>query len=465
MGSLPMAFYHSKGLVPAWQLAQQYIEDGGRIATLPDIIDVRLATEPGKVPWEMWFTTLSAEYVGIGRNGRKIIIVAHGVGPMATLDGILAAYKHQYSDKQRHNRGGRISIEEFHRLEDGEYGEVSIVDYEEYERLYEYSFIGYIRTADAGFDPLLYARFGGRDKGMEYVIRHAEHAARWHDQRRGIDPEDRYGLREADPEQYEAFLARRRSTHSSDRNNPFVVELGDAGNCSYRFFPKDDEKEEVALAHLLSIGQLFHVHHEGHESLAFEVSAHEWGHGCRFVGIPDGAEMTSIHPGWDSWRLMTEHWDKLMVPVPQSCPIGICPLVQLGEKWFTQYPSQGHSMQTGEPEYLVTKMEQIGGPVEFRTEIHGYYGIFRYDLREVRAIAPRGANGFVMGEPEVVYTDKVFTDRYKDGTTETYVAPDATHHRAPVTFYRVEVDISRRLRRRKDLEGDFATQMELLATS
>jgi hypothetical protein len=461
MGRQPMAFYHDKGLVPTWHLAQQYIERGGRLATLPDIIDARLATEPGAAPWEMYFTTLSAEYVGIGRNGRKIIIVAHGVGPMATLDGIMAAYKHEYADKTRDNRGGRISIEEFRKLEDGGYGEVSIVDYEEYVRRYEYPFLGYIRSADVGFDPLLYARFGGREKGMDYVIRHAEHAENWHDEQCGIDPEDRYGLKEAfGPEKYEASLLRRRATHLSDRDNPFVVALGDAANCRYRFHPQEDD---VALAHLLSIGRLMHAHHDGHESLVFDASPHEWGNGCRFVGIPEGADMALLHPGWDPWKVMAEHWDELMLPVFQKpMKIGARSLMQLGDNWFTQYPTNGHSMETWEPECLVTEKKQIGEPVEFQTEIHGYYGFFRYDAREVETLMPPCANAYLMGEPEFVYTSPWRATTRSHGLRVWKRCRDATHHKAMVTFYRIEADTSRRLRRRKDIEGDFETLMRLL---
>src|SRR3989344_1320951 len=125
--SIPaMAFYHPDGLVAAWKQASRFAGDEGRIATLPDIIDARLATKPGSVPWERYFTTRSAEYVGKSRGGNRIIVVAHGVGPMATLDGVIETYKWHYSDKNRDRRGGRITEEEFHNLESGRYGPVAV---------------------------------------------------------------------------------------------------------------------------------------------------------------------------------------------------------------------------------------------------------------------------------------------------------------------------------------------------
>ncbi len=444
MGQQAMAFYHSKGLVPTWQMSRQYIGQAGRIAILPDIIGARLATEPGSVPWETWFTTLSAEYVGIGRSGRKIIIVAHGVGPMATRDGIVAAYRHEFADKERNNRGGRISIEEFHKLEDGHYGEVFIVDYESYVRRYEYPFLSYLRHADARRDPLFHARCGGKRRALSYIAHHARHARNWHYEQLLIVPEDHLGLRDAiGPQNYESVQWLRLLTHHWDRKNPFLLQIGDAANCPYH----RPVEEGTALAHLLSIGRLAQVHHGDHESLTCDVGAHEWGNGCRFVGIPEGVEMTSVHPGWNTWQLMAQHWEKLVVPLPRRARIGIRPLMQLGDTWFTQYPSKGHSMTTGEPEFQVTGMEQIGEPAEFRTEIRGYHGFFRYDVQDVKAVAPPNAKGFVIAEPEIVWNNG-----------------DPTHHKAMVTFYRIKADTTRRLRQRQDIEGDYEIQLQLLAT-
>ncbi|MEK7512280.1 MAG: hypothetical protein AAB575_04705, partial [Patescibacteria group bacterium] len=123
-----MAFYNPNGFVPAFKQAKAFAGKDGRVATLPDILEARLATKPGEYPWESYFTTMSAEYVGLSKAGNPIAIVAHGVGPMSTLDGVLVAYSHEFNDKERNQRGGRISQEEFLKLESGAYGEVTIVD-------------------------------------------------------------------------------------------------------------------------------------------------------------------------------------------------------------------------------------------------------------------------------------------------------------------------------------------------
>ena len=172
-----MAFYHEDGLVPAWKLANRFAGEDGRIATLPDVINARLATESDSVAWECYFTTTTAEYVGRRRDGSMAIIVAHGIGPMSTLDGILEAYRHEYKDKSRDHRGGRISQEEFWNLEDGKYGKVYIIDLEELLGRYECSFYEILSLSQTVAEPLLLARFG--PKAKEYIEKHAEISHNW----------------------------------------------------------------------------------------------------------------------------------------------------------------------------------------------------------------------------------------------------------------------------------------------
>lgn len=115
-----LAFYHKNGFVPAFKQAMQYAGHAGRIGTMLDWVDARLATPPyeklgmydtsNPTPWDQYYTTMSAEYVGISKGGIKILVVAHGIGPMATLDGVVEAYRHHYSDKTRQTEGGRISL-------------------------------------------------------------------------------------------------------------------------------------------------------------------------------------------------------------------------------------------------------------------------------------------------------------------------------------------------------------------
>lgn len=438
-----MAFYHSDGFVPAWKQATRYAGNGGRLAVMPDVVDARLVTKPGQEPWEMYYTTLTAEYVGDSRGGNRILIVAHGNGPMATLDGILPAYSWQYRDKERNRRGGRIAQREFLRLESGAYGPVEVVDLTSYFRRYRYPFISQLRASQAATDPVLRARFGPRT--AEYIAYHTAQARLWHAEQAGIDPENRYGLRD-----HSLYLDRRRSMHlemAQDGSDPFLMQVGDDLNCSYRYYPLEPG---YAFAHLISIGGLASVHHteeserRAYESLAFDVSCHAWSNGVRLVAISKGAQLNRIHAGVNNVsQLVRRHWQSLLIPVSSRVRIGFRPLMQVGDEWFTQYSKNGPGLDTCEPEFHVTSIEPIGEIVDFVTPTLGYYGFFKYDIRGVRMMAPTGANAYALaGEPENVIK----------GETQ----------RCPIQFYRVTADTTKRLPRIEQVENDYETLMRLL---
>ena len=415
-----MAFYHEDGLVPAWNFANRFAGESGRIATLPDVINARLATEPGSVAWERYLTTKTAEYVGRKRDGSMAIIVAHGIGPMSTLDGILKAYSYEFKDKSRNNRGGRISQEEFWSLEDGKYGDVDIIDLEELCQKYEYPFLEALTTLQVWFEPLLLARFGSNAK--KYIKKHSQVAGKW--------------------------------CEENDCTTPYVIgssciiEMKDASNCSYMF----PVEKDMAFAHLISIGGLTDCIHQWQgervRSLVSDVSCHEWSNGVRFVGINTEEEITSIHPGIGNIDgLISQNWPMLMKLASQVLPIGLRALKQVDEDtWFTQYPKIGASMDTCEPEFQVVSMKLIGEPVDFATEILGYEMFFRYDIKEIETIMPIDANAYYLtGEIEVVYSEN-----------------NPTCHQVKIQFCHIEADMTRRLIRDKELRNDYDTLIKLV---
>lgn len=440
-----MAFYHPDGLKPAWDQATLFAGKDGHVATLPEIIEVRLATKPGDVPWEAYFTTRSAEYVGFDRDGKKKIVVAHGVGPMANLDGIMKAYAWHYKDKTGNHCGGRITREEFWKLLDGGYGDVHVVDYDEYVNRYQYPFLQQLRYLQVANDPLAKARLG--NKAQEYLEMHLHEARKWHAEQADIDPENIYNL-----QNYEELLGRRKTMHlrmagtySNTPSNPYIVQLGDA---SHRYqFPIE---EGMALAHLLSIGGLMHLHHikdedDGscsYESLVFDIKAHGWLDGTRFVGVRK-EEVLDIARGPDARELLLKNWQELMNPAGENF-VGFRALMELPDgTWFTQYEKRGASLDTHEPEFRVESLEKIGDPTLFRVKALGYYGFFKYQIRDVEEIAPVGANAYlIIGEPEL------------DG--------GYNFQKATIQFYRVEVDSTMRLKRQKNIENDFYLQMSLM---
>lgn len=436
-----MAFYHKDGLSAAWQQAMKFAGKGGRLATMPDIIAARLETKPGEMPWQTYFTTLTAEYLGFSKAGNRILIVVHGIGPMSTLDGVQMAYSWEYKDKERNRRGGRITAQEFLDLEAGKYGAVDIIDFESYCQRYKYPFLQTLRVSQAMTDPVLKARFG--PQAEPYVQAHAAAARMWHREQAGLDPENKYNL-----PNHEQFLDRRRSQHVRDGaegSDPFIIKLECATNCCYTFGSRHGHRsieDGYAIAHLVSTGGLCHLHHEGNESLTNDVSCHEWWNGVRVVGIQDGGNIRSgLNNGPDAHELLRKHWRELLVPAKKEKNVGFCALMQVDKQWFTQYPKMGERMDTFEPEYVVTSAKKIGRPVLFRTTGCGSM-FFRFGVNEVKAIAPSKANAYF----------------FVDGPT-----PEGGDHVCMVQFYRIEADTSKRLVRVDKLAHDYDKMMEFLA--
>lgn len=418
-----MAFYHQDGFVPAWKQASRFAGEDGRIATMPDVVNARIRTEPknplslidskSPSPWDTYFTTTTAEYMGRSRGGVKILIVAHGIGPMATLDGICKAYSYEYKDKKRNRHGGRISQKEFRDLENGKYGEVTIVDLDALLKRYEYPFLSILAVEQALSEPLLLARLGPR--AVEYIRRHEDIARRWHKEQSEIDS-----------------------------SNPFIIRMGGAANCSYKYYQLEDG---LAFAHLISAGGLTHVCHDGKESLVADIDCNEWWNGVRLVGIRSGNEVIDMHPGVrDISGLIHRNWQSLMVPIPQPSPVGFRALMKVGNVWFTQYSKQGARMDTAEPEFLVSSIEPVGDPVDFVTTIGGYHRFFKYDIKEVQSIAPPEANAYeTLGDVDMISNNE-----------------NPTHHRVSIQFYKVDVDNTQRLIRDEELRNDYDHLMNLL---
>lgn len=424
-----MGFYHSDGFIPAWKQAVKFAGEHGRIGTMLDVVDARLASDTKGFPWNTYFTTTSAEYFGYSKGGVQILIVAHGLGPMSTLEGIQNAYSHEYKDKERNRRGGRIPQSEFRKLEDGFYGDVSVVEFDPILTRYEYPFLSYLTASQVLTEPLMTARLGSR--AAAYVNHHAALARKYHEEE-----------------------------HGRTINDPHLFQMADPGNCHYstggfsghpRAYRQLD-KGDGALAHLLSTGALANVSHQskhGLSSLANDMGCHEWWNGVRLLGIRNGERVDSVHRGFGSISgLIFENWMKLMRPVSEPVEQEkLYPLIRRGNVMFTQYSKQGAGLDTAEPEHLVTSADLVGNPVQFVTETMGYHGFFKYDKRDVEKMMPGGANAYdLVGDPECIWTDG---------------NPD--HQKCMVQFYRVEVDTSKRLVKADTLENDYNLLMGLLA--
>jgi len=422
----PMAFFHIDGMVPAWELSRRYAGEGGRLATLPDIIEARLQTKFPAPPWSNYFTTTTAEYFGTGRDGKRKLIVAHGVGPMATLEGVKQAYSWEYKDKDRNRSGGRISQEEFWKIEAGEYGEVSIIDFDAYfnaprgNRHWEDWPLGTKRFTDALNDELLAARLG--PKAEEYLQRS------YHDSRKWRESQD---------------LA----CEGEDYTNPYVISHQGskypAHQQSLDWF--NEQSPGMAMAYLVSTDQQMAPYYEGGQHLWTGVNLHDWNDGTRFLAIPASTErfdtvLIGPHPD----EILDLHWEKLMRPVKEPMPeVGMRVLIEFGDEWFSEYPKVGARMDSSDPEFRVLSRQRIGKPVLFRTSAGGGF-FYKYDIQEIVQIAPPSANAYR-------FTSAV----ERDG--EDWMV-------RMIQFYHVELDTTHRLIRASELGQDFDTLLQLMDT-
>lgn len=465
----PVAFYHQDGLVAAWNFAKRYAGTSGHVATLPEIVELRLSANPGTKysPWETWHTSASAEYVGIGADGRVKIIVAHGVGPMSTIDGIKTSYKWEWGDKSRRNNGGRITAQQFLDLESGKYGKtrvvsataftrsdgnlvkkfdiapVNVLDFQEYldamGLVDGYNiFDRYLAGPDALRDPLIRMRIGSN--AYRYLMKHEHIAKAFH-----VKGRPNAGYRWA-----QGF---------DDRNHPYITKVETAPNCAYTL-PNEaicketgkwvDEprvpEEGYALAHLLGIDAFMCIHtQEVGVMLMSSPYVHEWWNGAKFIAVPDGATLDNgLAQGPDPVKAIREHWEHFMQPVEEGyAPITPYLLKYAHNEWFACYPKKfpnDQCMDDGDVEFHVRSVRRLGDDDRFTTDEMFF---LRYKLAQVQALMPKEANAY-----EIIN----ISGKDRNGLTT-----------VTVRFYKADVDTSRRLPRTDEIARDYERLMEFYA--
>ncbi len=419
-----MASYDESSLSRAFAGAAAFAGDGGRIATMADVVDARLATPRDASPWRTFHTTATAEYYGLSRGGVPVAAVLHGTGPLSTVGGIEAAYAHEVDDFGRARRVGRVGLPAFHRILDGLEGPVDVVDADGFLRRREFPF-GTVTAEEALAEPLFVARLGGRARAEAFLARLVADDDAWH--------------REAGHRSWEGFVL----SMDGSSDSPYDVPGGDLGRWT---FAARAVEGGMAMAHLLATGtSAFSSGGRGRgTSLQVEMGLHDHGDGVRFVGLRAGAEPGAFHPGFALERAVATDDPRLWRP-HQGAPPDVVPLVALGERRFTQVPKSGCSLDTEEPELEVTSCEELPGPGRFEVETAGHHVFFRYDVEAVRAVAPEGANAYEVHDVSV--------------------SGDGRRQSAGISFFRVEVAEGRRLVRTREVMADPALMVELTAAA
>ncbi|MEY4744090.1 MAG: hypothetical protein RL272_35 [Candidatus Parcubacteria bacterium] len=376
-----MAFNDDRDYFRPAGLARSFAGEGGRIASLPDIVAARVSAPTTDVSWERFFTTSTAEYVGLSRSGTVIIVVAHGIGPLAGDDGVLAAC---VACRDGHGHG-RIPREEFLRLADGAYGDVAVVELRSLYGLRRFPTLEMLTYDQACEDPLVRARLG--EDAEAFLARHRLASRRW--------------LREND---------------FGTRGNDCVLSLQDTALCGYGGMRFDDG---WARAHLIDISpqtDYGHGHWDGprwHRSLVTELSCHAWGTRTGAIGIRGNGPIGRIHPGPEIARAAFPRlWQRLAQRSSVTYrPTHLHPLTAFGGLWFTRYEGTGTGPDDGQPAHPVRAVEGAGHVVDLSMPIAGDdHRKVTLDAKRIRIESMPWANAYrILGRPRTVWTGDVPT--------------------------------------------------------
>jgi len=383
----------------AYRCALQFAGHGGHIATMPEIVGLRSRSSINHFSWSTYYTSASAEYFGYTRGGVPIVIVAHGNGPLCHLPGIRDAYRPRTFNSSGRPRDqlGRIEQREFLWLEAGEYGEVTVVPFQELQRAYPEGPGEHLYSNELAADPLLAARFGGNPGTIAEILR----LTSIRELQSGLQP-------------------------------PTIQ-----NSMPYRYW-RGLDKDELPLANLLSISRAGNI--SGRDRKRFvgiDIGVHERGNGSRFIGVQQGGTLDSLHQGPELSNL-SDMATLLRHPVTGDEPLyGFNLVRQFNGQWFTCPHKEGDSLANYWPEYPVTNLELLPATGTIRTRVDTVF--FRYDEAGVLMQAPSEANGYYFDEPQWVGRDEDGTRLYE----------------AVVHFCRVTVDHSHRCITEKELTSDY----------
>lgn len=443
MRSGALSFCHNDGLPASWKIAKEFAGPGGRLATLPDFVELLIGSNFGEKPWSDPVTTLTAEYVGHTRHGNRILIVAHGIGPMATLDGVLAAYGWQYRDKSGNRKGGRITQKQFLDLEAGKFGEVTVIDFDSYCKSREDHFTRLLHASDAMQNPLFRARFGSRaDRFVQVLLTLVR---KWHQERakdclKKAAECGRFGYVKSHFDHVKEKEIPQHQRDGADDSDPVLIELsGDIYAGGLRLV-----ETGWAFAHLVSIESLSGYYLEGEHLISTASDCQGWRDVARFIGIRANSDLRaglSVSPSL--FDLREKYWRDLLLPVEGPVTIDFRELTFFGGSWFVQTSGNEDGWIVPDPEFPVTEIYKVGEPILYLSEGEQ----FEYSSRKVRSLAPTAnANAFRITSIPLLSKGRGLWSR--TGSS--------------IQYYHVEVDASRRLMSLGQLGHNTEVLMKLL---
>ncbi|WP_315921842.1 hypothetical protein [Mesorhizobium sp. SP-1A] len=412
------SFFNDLGFAQSWKTAQAFAGVTGRVATMKDIVQARAANDTDKEVWNRYYTTTSAEYIGLSKTGVPLAVVTHGNGPLFTPEDWVKAYEQIEGFHPQDN--GYIDIASFHDLVDGKFGDVTIIDLSAYAPDGNRKFREYRTMDEALDDPWTVARMGGDVSLAASYLQNTIDA--------GII-ENPQGASDI------VFI--------HDIGHGALMPCGDdwASVCIHKNLSNGDRK--LAAARLLSISQLSNTHgvdKQGKVALLSEIDHHGRSNGSRFVGIR-GSALSSIKEGGDISNIASNSPEKITVPHTGEDGRTFEQLLEQGGKLYIQTRKQGCVMDSGYPLHHLKSSSKIGDVVSVNLGEPASPFFFKYDNADVLRHAPEGANAYLT------------VSKHQNGGGQSI----------EVQFYQIEADYETRILGREEVYADIDLLMKLVA--
>lgn len=379
-----------------------------RLASLPDLVNIRAHNGAENRVWNRWYTPASTIYFGVN-DGKKLIVVAHHLGPLSTKERInkwsKSGTNDEGSDRRAYGIKGlpKITVAEFADLIAGKYGEVTLINFDEYR----HGFLSHLRGehilySDALIDPLLSALFKeAKTDYLDTCLRiSSEHA-----------------------------ILNNKEEHAEKK----ILQLSLKDNYGWNTFTDDRSPfpEEMPVALFLTLGSAMHYLNND-LSVSTEIRGHEDLNSANFV-VLNNVKQGMLNVGFNLSR------DYKQCLVDNKEPVATFNVIMTEDnQMFVEYPKDGSRMDTGEAMFPVRNYTAFGQPTSFKTTHYGS-PFLKYDINEVKAIAPIGANAyFICGDVVLGKMAEV-----------------------PIQFCQITYDSSKRILRRQEVANNLPLLLKL----
>lgn len=377
---------------------------GGKIATMSDLATLRVVHNPDEsVIWHRWFLSSTTIYFGTYQE-KHLIVVADHFGPLNTDERFFeweqSGKKDEGSTREMYGVEGcpKITQEEFNNLVEKKYGDVTLIDFDDYMINHNSLYGGHITVSKALADPLLEKLLGRDRQSYEKFI------------------EKCFFISEKNAQQ------ERKDVGAAEK----ILELSVEDRYGWDLFSlyKKENKEFpiTPIALLLYLGTPSYF---GNHDLSVSTEIHTMEElGYSQLLVLNDKKMPTVIIEYNPKK----QWKECLVANEKEFKETFFSL-KGDEELFVEYPKRtdGSYMDTGEIMFPLSNVEKIGAPTFFETDDCQFF--LKYHIDEVRKVAPAEANAYHI------------TDGVSPGEKV----------KVPVQFYKVTPITEKRIMRKKEV--------------